>query len=258
MTTPSEAKVPIALQLYSLRDALAEDFAGVIEKVAEMGYVGVERAFFTEDMTTAEATNIIHANGLEVAAAHAELPLGDDQKSMLETMAEAGTDIMIWHGWPEDADYSSVDGVKRLAERYNEANRIAQANGMRFGIHNHWWEFSPVGDSYPFRILKAEMDESVFYEVDTYWVQTAGLDAAAVLTELGSRAPILHVKDGPAKQNHDMVAVGRGVMDWTAVFGAAHNPEWAIVELDSCGTDMLTAVRDSYKFLTSNGFVRGK
>ena len=129
---------PIAVQLYSLRDALAEDFAGVIEKVAEMGYVGVERAFFTEDMTTAEATNIIRANGLEVAAAHAELPLGDDQKSMLETMADAGTDIMIWHGWPEDADYSSVDGVKRLAERYNEANRIAQANGMRFGIHNHW------------------------------------------------------------------------------------------------------------------------
>ena len=55
-----------------------------------------------------------------------------------------------------------------------------------------------------------------------------------------------------------MVAVGSGVMDWMAVFGAASNPEWAIVELDSCATDMLTAVRDSHDYLTSNGFVRGK
>ena len=248
---------PIALQLYSLREALIEDFAGIIEKVAAMGYVGVERAFFTETMSAAEATKIIQANGLTVAAAHAELPLGDEQKNMLDIMADAGTDTMIWHGWPQDPDYGSVDGVKRLAARYNEANRIAQANGMRFGIHNHWWEFEPVGDSYPYRILKTEMDESIFYEVDTYWVQTAGLDPAAVLQELGHRAPILHIKDGPAKQNQDMLAVGSGVMDISAVFAAAHNPEWAVVELDSCATDMLTAVQESYNYLTGSGFAKG-
>ncbi len=249
---------PIALQLYSLRDALIEDFAGIVEKVAAMGYVGVERAFFTETMSAAEATKIIQANGLTVAAAHAELPLGDEQKNMLDIMADAGTDTMIWHGWPQDPDYGSVDGVKRLAARYNEANRAAQANGMRFGIHNHWWEFEPVGNTYPYRILQAEMDDSIFFEVDTYWVQTAGLEAAAVLQELGSRARFLHVKDGPVKKDHDMLAVGSGEMDFTAVFAAATNPEWAVVELDSCATDMLTAVQESYNYLTNNGFTKGK
>ena len=71
---------PIALQLYSLRDALIEDFAGIVEKVAVMGYVGVERAFFTETMSAAEATKIIQANGLTVAAAHAELPWAMNKK----------------------------------------------------------------------------------------------------------------------------------------------------------------------------------
>jgi sugar phosphate isomerase/epimerase len=248
---------PIALQLYTLRDALIEDFAGVIEKVAAMGYVGVERAFFTETMSTAEATEIIRANGLTVASAHAELPLGDEQKSVLETMADAGTDVMIWHGWPRHEDHNTVDGVKRLAQKYNEANRIAQANGLRFGIHNHWWEFELVDNTYPYHILAAEMDESIFFEVDTYWVQTSGLDPAAVLRELGSRAPFLHIKDGPTTPEGDMVAVGQGEMNFPALFAAAQKPEWLVVELDRCATDMMTAVRESYDYLISHNFAKG-
>lgn len=249
---------PIALQLYTLRDALIEDFAGVIEKVAEMGYLGVERAFFTETMSPAEATKIIQANGLTVASAHAELPLGDEQASVLATMAAAGTDVMIWHGWPRHDDHDTVDGVKRLAEKYNEANRIAQANGLRFGIHNHWWEFEPVGNTYPYRILAAEMDESIFFEIDTYWVLTSGLEPTAVLRELDSRVPYLHLKDGPATPEGDMVAFGQGEMNFPALFEVVHQPEWLVVELDRCATDMMTAVRESYTYLTNNGLAKGK
>jgi sugar phosphate isomerase/epimerase len=254
----NDMTTPIALQLYTLRDALVADFAGVIEKVAAMGYVGVERAFFTETMSAAEATKIIQANGLTVASAHAELPLGDEQKRLLGIMADAGTDVMIWHGWPRHEDHNSVDGVKRLAELYNRANAVAQANGLRFGIHNHWWEFEPVGDTYPYRILAAEMEESIFFEVDTYWVRTGGLDPAAVLRELGERVPFLHIKDGPATPDGDMVAVGQGVMDFPAVFAAAQRPQWMVVELDRCATDMMTAVQESFNYLTSNDFAKGK
>ena len=80
--------IPIALQLYTLRDALAQDFAGGIEKIADIGFIGVETAFFPEGFTVAEATRIIQANGLKIMAAHCELPLGDDQRPVLEMMAE--------------------------------------------------------------------------------------------------------------------------------------------------------------------------
>lgn len=250
--------IPIALQLYTLRDALAQDFAGGIEKIADIGFVGVETAFFPEGFTAATAAHIIKANGLQIMAAHCELPLGDDQQRVLEMMATFGCELCVWHGWPRHDDYGSVDGVKRLAARYNQANAVAQAHGLRLGIHNHWWEFEPVGDSYPYRILQAEMDASIFFEVDTYWVRTAGLDPAAVLRELGSRAPLLHIKDGPATPDGDMVAAGTGVMDLAAVFAAASSPQWAVVELDRCATDMLTAVSQSYTTLTQNGWAYGK
>jgi sugar phosphate isomerase/epimerase len=249
--------IPIALQLYTVRQALEQDFTAVIEQVAQIGYVGVETASFPEGITAFQAADIIKANGLTIAAAHCELPLGVDEAAVLGLMDDLGNDTMVWHGWPRHDDHDSVDGVKRLAERYNQAYAVAEANGMNFGIHNHWWEFQPVGNTYPYRILLAELDENIFFEVDTYWVKTAGLAPTAVLKELGSRAKLLHIKDGPATQDDDMVAVGEGVMDFTAIFAAATKPDWAIVELDRCGTDMMTAVRESYNYLTSHGLVKG-
>jgi sugar phosphate isomerase/epimerase len=101
------------------------------------------------------------------------------------------------------------------------------------------------------------MDESIFFELDTYWVQTGGLDPAAVLRELGSRAPFLHIKDGPTTPEGDMVAVGQGEMNFPALFAAAQKPEWLVVELDRCATDMMTAVRESYDYLISHNFAKG-
>lgn len=128
---------PIALQLYTLRDQLANDFVGVMKKVAEIGFVGVETAFFPDHISFTEAAKIIRDLGLEIPAAHCEIPLGDQQEPVLAQAAALGCDYLVWHGWPQDADYGTVAGVKRLAERYNQANEVAIAHGYRFGIHNH-------------------------------------------------------------------------------------------------------------------------
>ena len=249
---------PIALQLYTLRDAMVNDLAGVMEKIAEIGFMGVETAYMPEGITPVQIAQQARANGLAIPAAHCEIPLGEKQQMVLEWMATFECDTCIWHGWPRHEDYGSADGVKRLAELYNRANAVAQANGLSFGIHNHWWEVEPVGGTYAYRILAAEMDESIFFDVDTYWAKTGGLDPAAVLRELGNRVPFLHIKDGPATPDGDMVAVGQGVMDFPAVFAAAQRPEWVVVELDRCATDMMTAVQESFNYLTNNDFAKGK
>ncbi|MBC8076663.1 MAG: hypothetical protein H7Y32_11365, partial [Chloroflexales bacterium] len=75
---------PIGLQLYTLRDELAHDFAATIQRVAAMGYVGVETAFFEGKTTPQDAAQQLRALGLEVLAAHAALPLGAGQQSALE------------------------------------------------------------------------------------------------------------------------------------------------------------------------------
>ena len=81
---------------------------------------------------------------------------------------------------------------------------------------------------------------------------------AAVLKELGARAPLVHVKDGPCVRDQPMQALGEGITDFKALVeaGAAHT-EWWIVELDRCATDMMEAVEQSYKYLTSEGLAEG-
>ena len=103
------------------------------------------------------------------------------------------------------------------------------------------------------------LDKSVLFELDVYWVTTAGANPAAIVTELGTRAPLLHIKDGPCVIGQPMTAAGDGKVDIAGVAKAgAKTAEWMIVELDSCATDMLAAVKKSHSYLTTKGFARGK
>jgi sugar phosphate isomerase/epimerase len=102
------------------------------------------------------------------------------------------------------------------------------------------------------------LDPAIFFEVDTYWVQTAGLDPATVLEELGRRAVLLHIKDGPAVKGEPQVAVGEGLLDFPGIVQAADSTaEWLIVELDDCATPMLGAVERSYRYLVGEGLAHG-
>lgn len=247
---------PVALQLYSVRAYAREDFEGMVRRVAAMGYVGVEPAGFPG--TTAEkAGRLFRALGLEVPSAHMPLPLGEHQTEVIEAMEAIGSHRII-SGKGPDA-FASLDEIKRTCEVFNEAAAVARAHGMRFGIHNHWWEFTPVEGRYPYQVMLDCLEPDIFFQVDTYWVQTAGADVCQVLRELGTRAPLLHIKDGPCVKDMPMTAVGDGVMDFHAVLKAAGDaPEWLIVELDRCAGDMMEAVERSLRYLVAEGLGRGR
>jgi sugar phosphate isomerase/epimerase len=107
-------------------------------------------------------------------------------------------------------------------------------------------------------VMLEHLDPDVFFEVDVYWVQTAGQDPVQVVHHLDSRAPLLHVKDGPCQMDADMTALGEGVVDIPGVAAAgARSTEWLVVELDRCATDMLEAVRKSYRYLIEKGLGHG-
>jgi sugar phosphate isomerase/epimerase len=248
---------PIAVQLYSLRDVLPKDFAGVIHQVAAMGYAGVETAGFAG--TTAQAAaKIFAAEGLQVCSAHSGLPLGDQKNEVLDTMAALGCKHLIQAYIPPE-EFTSVASIQRHCDALNEANIVAQANGITLYYHNHWWEYEYVVEGRPaYQIMLDHLQPGVLLELDTYWVQVGGRNAADVVKELGARAPLLHIKDGVATKEASMLAVGDGVMDWAAVIGAASAAQWLVVELDRCDTDMLTAVGKSVTYLTSKGYGHGR
>lgn len=248
---------PIALQLYTLREAIAKDFAGVIRHLADAGYVGVELAGFS-GTTPQEANALFKDLNLTVAGAHTrDLPVGGKKNEVLDLMGMMGCNYIILPFLPADA-LNTGDKVKAVCDNLNEASANARERGMKVGYHNHSWEFESIGEATPHQLMRQYLDPSVFFEIDTYWAQTAGANAAEVVKELGSRAPLLHIKDGPATKEDPMTAVGEGVMDVPAIVAAGEgSTEWLIVELDRCATDMMEAVEKSYTYLVGKGLARG-
>ncbi|GAB4580333.1 MAG: sugar phosphate isomerase/epimerase [Anaerolineales bacterium] len=241
---------PIALQLYSVREDLAKDFRGTLEKIAAIGFTGVETAGFPEGIFPQKAKQIFDELGLTVVSAHSPLPLNDQQDQVLETMHTLACPHLV-SPWMNPDLYKSPKTIQEVAETFNRVYAICAANGLKFSIHNHDFEFQ-VGDGIPaIHILSKYLDPGITFELDTYWIHVAGQDPARVVSEFGARAPLLHIKDGPGVRGEPMLALGEGVVNIPAIVKAGgDHTEWLIVELDSCATDMLEAVEKSYRYLS--------
>ena len=263
----SNGLAKIAVQLYSVRKEIEKDIKGTLQRLQAIGFEAVETAFWPKDISIKQAAAHIKDAGLSVCSAHVELPIGTQKELMIDAAREFGCTKMIWHGWPEDIRYASLEGTRQLAAIYNEANKFAKANGLSFGIHNHWWEFrNKIGKRLVYEELLNLLDQDIFFEIDTYWVKVAGHDPAAIVKKFGKRAPLLHIKDGPAiwreslaDDNPDaMVAVGKGTQDFPSIIKAADgNTQWLIVEMDKTEGDVFEALQDSYDYLVKEGLGLG-
>ena len=246
---------PIAIQLYTVRDLLAKNFKTVVTQIAEMGYVGVETAGFP-GISVVEASDLFADLGLQVCSAHTQLPYGKQKNQVIE-LADALEISRVVSSTSRD-DFNSIDSIKALCARWNEAAEVADEFDLELGLHNHWWEFSQLEGRMAFDVLIENLDERIFFQIDTYWVNTGGGDASKIVEKLGERAPLLHMKDGPCMQDSDMVAVGDGEMDFSQIVEASHGTsDWLIVELDRCETDIMEAVEKSYNYLVKHDLARG-
>lgn len=240
---------PIGIQLYSVRENMAEDFEDTVKKIAKMGYAGVEPAGFPEGVSPEQAKALFDDLGLTVTSAHSPMPLGENKQKVLDTMAAIGCPHLVCP-WIDPGYYTSEDKIKELAGILNQANEVAVENGMKFSYHNHDFEYALLDGSPAIYTLQEYLDPGIGFELDTYWIQVAGQDPAGVTARFGELSPLIHIKDGPATKEADMTAVGDGVVDVSAIIEAGKPyTEWLIVELDRCATDIVEAVAKSYQYL---------
>jgi len=246
---------PISIQLYTLRDECAKDFFGVLKTLADIGFAGVETAGL-HGKNPAEVAKVVSDLGLKVSSAHTSIPSSENIAELVDTAGTLGYKLLVSGFGPDD--FATLDLTKQSAEKFQAAAEIARANGLEFGIHNHWWEFHTIDGRLVYDVM-LETAPDAFSELDVYWVKTGGEDPAAIVAANKSRLPLLHIKDGPAVRDQPMTAVGSGTLDIPAIIKAA-DPEvlqWLVVELDACATDMTEAVRQSYTYLTANGLGQG-
>lgn len=241
---------PPAVQLYSVREELAADRAGVLQRIAKAGYGAVEAFGVLADPDGLRAD--LDAAGLAVCSVHAN-PVGEQAADVLAAARTLGADTIIVPHIPP-ARYADRDSVAAVASELNETAARAADAGFRFGYHNHDFELSSIIDGTPaLEVLAAALADGVLLEVDTYWAAVGGQDVPALLGRLGDRVRYLHVKDGPITKDDPMTAVGSGRMPVAEILAAAPAAQWHVVELDRCATDMMTALADSLDWLAAHG-----
>ncbi|MFI6921505.1 sugar phosphate isomerase/epimerase family protein [Nonomuraea spiralis] len=239
---------PISVQLYTVRDQLAADRDGTLERIAGIGYGAVEPFDPTADPEGFR--RVIDDLGLAVSSTHAYALLDREPAEVLDAVATVGADLVIIPGGIPEAEFTTRDGLARTADLLNGLAEQAAGHGMRLGYHNHWWEIEPrIDGRHAIEALADLLAPEVFLEIDTYWAAVGGADVPALLGCLAGRTRALHVKDGPVVKGEPHTAVGAGAMPVPEILAAAPDA-WRIVELDTCATDLFTALADSHAHLT--------
>ncbi|MFP6607176.1 MAG: sugar phosphate isomerase/epimerase [Myxococcota bacterium] len=255
MPNPS---APLSVRLYSLREEAAADFPAVIERLGQIGFIGVEPAGL-HGLPPREFRRRVEAAGMTVSSSHIQLPIGESAAEILDLQQEIGAEDLVVAFLPPDR-FADREQISVTADQLNRAYETVASRGMRLGYHNHNWEFSTKIDDQPAHALLFEqLEPEIFAEIDVYWAQVGGADPVQVVSNLGSRARLLHLKDGPADgPKSPMTAAGGGVIDLAGIAAAADQAAWHIVELDHCATDMFEAVEQSYRYLVAEGISKGR
>src|SRR4051812_22945278 len=173
----------VALQLWTIRDAMASDADEALLRVKSAGFSAVELAPLPPGLTPGSLAECLARHDLAVVSIHGDLPTASNLDGWVQITRECRCSKVIWHGWPRDPRFDSLAGVRDLVSACNRAGTLARDHGLRLGMHNHWWEFEPVEGERPIRLLHESLAPDIFWQLDVYWAQVGGVDPAAVLAE---------------------------------------------------------------------------
>ncbi len=222
----------VGLELYTVRDETARDFAGTLRQVAALGYPAVEFAGYG-GLGAEAMRDLLGETGLRAAATHVGLAaLEEDVDREIAYCAAIGCSYLILPWLP--LDQRSPEFLGSLAPRLNQFGRRARAAGITFGYHNHDFEFALDG-GIPLleRLLAATDPDLVALELDVYWAAYAGFDPVTLLQKHAGRVPVVHLKDMDSERRY--TEVGDGTLDIAAIAAAAvaGGAAWLIVEHDN-------------------------
>jgi len=231
-----------AVQLFSVRDLYKEDFEACVEKVAKIGYRGVE-CFGEPTLPAEQVKSALAKNNLALVGWHLPIELFDAER-IGQTIAYlkavgCSTAIVPWYA---EETFTSRETILSLTERLTAAQNALAPHGIDFGYHNHAAEFIPLPDgTLPWALM---MDNSnLIGQLDNgnaLASRTPGLDTAALAARWPGRAKTVHAKPFSAEKGY-AVLLGDDDIDWPAFLHAAKGPggaQWVIIEFEEdslCG-----------------------
>jgi sugar phosphate isomerase/epimerase len=237
----------IGMHLYTMRDALGDDYAGTLKRLAEIGYrtVGVSGRF---GHSAADIRSFADDAGLRIVLEHVGYNrLTDDFGGALADVQALGGKWIVVPSLP--TELHTPDGFREAAAAFTVAGRAARDAGLQLLFHNHGHDFAEVDGQVLFDILLDEVEPDLLgFELDLYWVVNGGRDPVDYFRDHPGRFPALHVKDMAADGSFEDVGAGR--LDFPAMFALAEHggvEQW-LVEHDAPVDPWVTAAT-SYRSL---------
>jgi sugar phosphate isomerase/epimerase len=230
-------KLPVALQLYSIRNDCAKDFDAALAEVAQMGFDGVEFAGYHKyDGKPAELRKKLDELNLKVAATHIGTGnfQGDSLKRAIDFHQTIGCRFLIV---PGDRDFTNPEKCEALALIFNQTAATLKPLGMACGYHNHTGEFKKHGDKTFWDLFAERTTKDVILQQDCGWTAAAGLDPVEMMKRYPGRMRSTHFK--PTVVNNEpgkKAFLGQDSVDWAAVIEGCHQyggTEWITLEQEA-------------------------
>lgn len=256
----------LGLQLFSVREFVAKDLEGTLEKVAALGYkeleiYGYNGTFFGK--TTNEFKTILKNTGVKVVSSHHAAGIGMKSKGSLtdgwekavEDLDAIGAKYMVCpYLFPNQQNNETYALLPDLLSKSGEVTKSA---GIQFAYHNHDFEFKKYNENTLVfdHIINNTPADLVKIELDLYWIIKAGHDPIAYFEKYPGRFPLWHVKDMEAG-NKDITEVGHGTIDFDKIFAArkiAGLEKW-FVEQDVTKGNMFESIKSSHDFLSKKKY----
>ncbi|MEL7239235.1 MAG: sugar phosphate isomerase/epimerase [Planctomycetota bacterium] len=266
MASDSSADTQLAVQLFTLRDytKTVGDLAATFRKLADQGWRSVQvSAVGVNDPK--EIKKVLDDHGLSCCATHPSpgQKIWEDPAALIDELAILDCQYTAIGGYfPSEAEFTKANWQAWI-DRFNGAAPKYADAPVRVGYHNHSHELAKVGGKNDIAgptawdMLTGQLHESVWFEIDTYWIAHGGECPAQTIRDLAGRVPCVHLKDlaiTPAKEPY-MAEVGVGNLNWPGVLDACKSSavEWYIVEQDTCYRDPFDSLKTSLDNLHAMG-----
>ena len=252
------SQTTIAAQMYTIRDhtQTPSDIAKSCRRLSEMGYGAVQTSALGE-IETDELARILEDEGLVCAATHVDMDMLKDTNRCAEYHEALGCKFPAIGGF--NPEKHTVAAYEQFAREFGEAGGALAQRGLRVGYHNHSRELAHPEDSDK-RILDIIIDntpESIWFEIDVYWIQHGGGDPAAWIDKVAGRIPCIHFKDMDVttSQEQKMCEIGSGNLNWPRIIDSCRNAgtQWYLVERDSGDLDPFDSLEISLKNMQAMG-----
>lgn len=222
---------PIGMEFYTFRNQFAKDVPGTLSMIHKMGIREVEIGG-TYGMPETEFKQLLQKNDLQVIAVAADF--NDLEKNPQKAVDEAkkyGAKYVVCFWIPHNGHDFTIDDANKAIKIFNNAGKVAAANGLQFCYHAHGFEFRPYNNTTLFDYMMQQLNPKwVNFEMDVFWIKHPGQDPVALLKKYPHRFPLMHLKDRrpgtPGNQNGEVdvetnVVLGQGDVGIAEIMKAA-------------------------------------